>query len=483
METTSTTAVRKLKLIVALVAMLLVLLINVYAQGAEPVVATYDKVLEYIKLEVKETKIIELIEASPTAFVLSAEQVDALRTAGASDELLAAIAKKTAAATQVTAGNDVTEFVLILDCSGSMNDALPDGGSKWQAARQAAIDLVTSVPEGRKLSLIVYGRDAERQCQSVDLVRPLTPLTPTDRAGLVTFIRSLRAVGHTPIARSLHMAGEQLESATGMASVVLITDGMESCHADPAAEAAQLVTRFKNLTSVNVVGFCLGEKESSQVAGIAKAGKGEFFDSKSAVQLTASIRQIQHKIVRAKIAEEEVNLETLSPIDRLLIEQLSDTSMDVREAAARGVLERKVTAAVPALAKLILTAPWGAGLDNDMDRHRAIQAVMGLAPEKAGDILGEALSVEPYKTRVWAATAILGHNVRDAAPAVEARLLAMGEDDVNPARINGADEANALFQDLRELAPERVEAVMVQLIKSPSAHKRAWATSKIQELK
>jgi len=449
-------------------------------QAVAQTAITFDKVFEYVGLGVDEGKIVRLVQASPTKFVLGSDQVEKLQLAGATPNLIVAIQMR---ALPIEASSDMSEFVIILDCSGSMNDRLADGSSKWQAARQAAIDLVKVVPEGRNLSLIVYGLDAQRQCAAVDVVRPLKPLLSDERNQLLQTIGTFQAVGHTPIARALQLAGDQLTHATGMASVVLITDGMETCHADPVAESARLVTRFPHLrTTVHVVGFCMGDREANQVSQIAAAGGGNYFDAKNAEELVAQVRRVQNRIVTPPTAR-KINLEVLSPLERLVIEQLSDANMDVREAAAKTIKERRMVAAVPAIIDMLANAPWGGGLSGDADRNAGIEAVLELSPEKAESAIRGALCSEKWKVRYWAACAVLNHRIVNALPATEERLLAMKEGDISATLINGTDEANMLFDVEQVLAPEGLEDIIVKLMKNPAVSVRAWATSKLSQVK
>jgi hypothetical protein len=450
-----------------------------FSQAQSPQAVTFDQLLQYVELQVPEAKLLQLIEGSPTQFVLGAEQLQRLSQAGATESILAALQAKSPA---VSPGSDVTDFVLILDCSGSMNDKLSDGGSKWNAARHAALNFIESIPTGRNLALIVYGTDVARKCRSVDVLRSLAPLSDNDRSQLTQTIQQLKAVGHTPIANSLERAGAELSSAAGMASIVLITDGMESCHGDPALVAGNLVDQLPHLRGgINVVGFCLSQREAQQVARIAQAGHGEFYSAQTADQLLASIRSI--KAATLPVAPvETVDYSGLSPLERLLIEQLSDPDIDVREQAARTVAERKISAAVPALKNLIAHVPYGNGIYGDSDRTAALDALLVVDPEQAGAALGGAMLSPTYKVRVWAGGAARDRAVAGAIPFVEQRLLAMQDDDISPTLINGTDEADALFGAVQQVAPGRLEELMVQLMRSRSAHVKAWATEKAKQL-
>ncbi len=250
---------------------------------------TFDRVLEYVQLEVNETKIVQLVQSSGTQLVLGSEQIDRLKQVGASESLVQALQQSKAA--NVEPNSDAMDFILILDCSGSMNDKLADGKSKWQAAQRAAIDFVRAVPAGRRLALIAYGLDAQRQCESVDLLRPLQPISGQDTDVLCSTIENLRAMGHTPITRSLQMAGRQLGGSSGISSIVLIPDGMENCRADPVAEASKLVKQYEHLSLKSMSSDSAWEKTKRRKFPRSRSRKGKFISASNANELLVSIRR------------------------------------------------------------------------------------------------------------------------------------------------------------------------------------------------
>lgn len=282
-------AIRTLLTALAVLAAGLGLVPPLPAQSPQPQVVTFDKLRELLTLEVKEEKLLRLIEDSPTVFTLGADQESELRKAGASDRLIAALKARVSAPAKP---GDVSAFVLILDVSGSMRDQDANGVPKWTAAKKAALDLIESIPAGRELAFIVYGHDLKRACQAVDVVLPMTPLKPLTKVQLHDYIQTLAPTGHTPIALALQKAGKELAKTTALAKVILITDGMETCHGDPAKAAAALAA-MTNVTGVDVVGLGLEEKEVAAVGTIAEKGKGKFYDAKTAKDLYESIRKIK----------------------------------------------------------------------------------------------------------------------------------------------------------------------------------------------
>jgi len=241
-----------------------------------------------------ESAVLKKLEESPTQFTLDANQAKELTEAGASPELLEALQGR-----RVALGSDVTDYALILDCSGSMNDKTRDGKTKIEAARQTAVQLIKDIPNGKHLTFIVYGhkrgRTAEEGCQAVEVVCDRLELSDDRKDRLAAEIGKLKAVGHTPIALSLHKAGEALAKAEGLSEVVLITDGMETCHGNPAAEAAQLARTLQLMDGVNVIGFDIDPKERDAVKKIAQEGKGKYYDAKTAKELGDAAKQRAEK--------------------------------------------------------------------------------------------------------------------------------------------------------------------------------------------
>lgn len=275
------------------------------APGEMPAV-TYDQLLTFVKVRIPDDAILASVRRSPTKFVLDARQVDALKAAGASDALLAALSGRAGpAAAAPVVSRDVSDLAIILDCSGSMREATKEGESKMDAAKRVVADLVHKIPNGVNVTLVIYGHEVyggaedARNCQAVKVARPLAPLTDAAKSDLAAFIGGLKPTGATPIALSLRTAGEELAKSSGLCGVVLVTDGIESCQGDPAAEAAALAAKLKLTFGVNVVSFGLKPEEDAAIKKIAEAGKGKFYAADNAKELTESLGAIAKEIQAA----------------------------------------------------------------------------------------------------------------------------------------------------------------------------------------
>ncbi len=270
---------------------------------------TYANVLKLLQLEIPEEQILKRLAKSPTVFTLGKEQLADLRAAGASEKLLAAL--QAARDIPPQAAELITNFALVLDCSGSMRDKVKEGETKMEAAKRVVADLIQKIPEGLNVTFVIYGHevfapaDDPRNCQAVKVARPLSPLDVSGKSELSRLVAGLEPTGATPIALSLKVAGEELaKDKEAFCGIVLITDGLESCKGDPVAEAAALLAKLKLSFGVNVVGFGVKADEDAPLKAIADAGKGKYYDADDAAALAASISAIAKELkANAKTAE------------------------------------------------------------------------------------------------------------------------------------------------------------------------------------
>ncbi len=266
------------------------------AIAADPAGAlTQQDVLRLLALRIPEQTIIENVKTSGTAFVLGAEDMARLKKAGASDALIAAMQSASAASAAGSSTSEVTDLVLIVDYSGSMNARMNDGATKVASAKKAVSDLIDKLPDDLNVALVVYGTSKTRGCEDIDLVQPLGPI---NKAALKEKINSFKATGMTPIAASLTRAGNELKKAKGGSAIVLVTDGAETCHGDPAAVAASLAAEFGVKFGINVIGFGIEPNEKKELADIAARGHGKLATVENASELAGALQ----KMVAEKVA-------------------------------------------------------------------------------------------------------------------------------------------------------------------------------------
>lgn len=194
---------------------------------------------------------------------------------------------------QVTAG----AVELILDTSGSMLQALPDGNTKIDAAKAVVTSLVTTTLQpGQPVALRVFGTQPG-SCDT-NLAVPLQPLDPGAVADLVAGIQVVNEV-RTPIAASLLLVPQDLQGVSGPKVVVLVTDGEEDCGGDPGAAIRHLAALGIDV-HVNIVGLALDDPAlKAQYQEWAREGGGRYFDATSQAELGAAVTQALHPVAQA----------------------------------------------------------------------------------------------------------------------------------------------------------------------------------------
>ena len=252
---------------------------------------TFDAVLELLDNGWDPEDVIAKLEKSPSVFTLSVEQEKQLRDAGATDALIAAMKG-------VRQGEEkaepISDLVIVLDVSGSMKETTSDGEAKIDAAKDVVSELFRKIPEGLNVGLVIYGY--KQGCSAVKVVRPLSAYTHAEAEGMVELVQNLRPVGNTPIALALRTAGEQLAGRETYCGVILVTDGLESCKGDPAAEAARLAENPLLRFGVNVVGFGLKDEEDEATAKIATEGGGKYYDAQNRAELLAAVEELTGRV-------------------------------------------------------------------------------------------------------------------------------------------------------------------------------------------
>lgn len=181
---------------------------------------------------------------------------------------------------------------LILDASGSMNAPLDASTTRIAAAQRALEEVVTSLPPNSVISLRAYGHRSPREKHDCDDTALLVPFTPavSARAAILTAARGIKVQGYTPISRVLRIAAKDLSAAPGGdRMIILISDGKETCDADPCATAAELRRADLKLV-IHTVGLGVDAAARNELQCVARAGGGKYFDARSASELASAIR-------------------------------------------------------------------------------------------------------------------------------------------------------------------------------------------------
>ncbi|MCA0059739.1 vWA domain-containing protein [Mesorhizobium sp. B261B1A] len=191
---------------------------------------------------------------------------------------MAGLARSVAAAflllSMTTFGFAANKVIIILDASGSMWAQI-DGRPKLEIARESLRSVLQSVPADDELGFMAYGHRKKGSCEDIQLIVP-------PQAGSASAISaaadSMKFLGKTPLTSAVKQAAEALKYTEDKATVVLITDGLETCGGDPCALGKELESSGVDFTA-DVVGFGLTADEGKQIACLADNTGGKYIQA------------------------------------------------------------------------------------------------------------------------------------------------------------------------------------------------------------
>ncbi len=182
------------------------------------------------------------------------------------------------------AEKDSTRVILVLDASGSMWGKV-GGKTKIEIARESIADLMKDWDPALQLGLMAYGHRREDDCKDIEL---LVPVSKADPARIVRTVNAIHPKGMTPLSTAVKQAAEALDYKRAKATVILVSDGVESCNADPCAVGAALKKASADFVA-HVVGFDVKKEEQAGLVCLAKNTGGLFLAAKNAAELNAAL--------------------------------------------------------------------------------------------------------------------------------------------------------------------------------------------------
>jgi hypothetical protein len=185
--------------------------------------------------------------------------------------------------------------MVIYDSSNSMWGELSDGRRKYEAAREALGDFLEEDFPDRDLAFRAYGHRRAGDCRDSELIAGFGRAADVSQTVAAT-AGSIIPRGRTPIDWSLRQALADFAGRSG--DIILITDGIESCDADPGALAQAWADQDVGV-QIHVVGLGLDAVARSAMQCIADASGTTYRDAASTDGLAESLNAVR----RAALAE------------------------------------------------------------------------------------------------------------------------------------------------------------------------------------
>ena len=178
---------------------------------------------------------------------------------------------------------------IILDASGSMKTLMGAKQTRWDVALATLGQVLNTLPDDFNVGLRIYGHrelsTSPKTCTDSELVIPVKKL---DRKAILARANLFKPKGETPLVFSALQAPGDLK-ALGGGTVILITDGEESCKGDPVKAAAELKASGLDIR-LNIVGFALKNPQTQKdLAGFSQATGGLFYSAETGAGLADAV--------------------------------------------------------------------------------------------------------------------------------------------------------------------------------------------------
>ena len=181
-----------------------------------------------------------------------------------------------------------TSTILVLDGSGSMWGQI-DGTAKITIAQDVISDLLQTLPQNQALGLTVYGHRRKGDCSDIET---LVPAANGTQNAISSAVNAIKPKGKTPMTDAVIAAAQSLRYTEEKATVILVSDGIETCHPDPCSAARALEEAGVDFTA-HVIGFDIADPDAvAQMQCLAAETGGTFRSADDAGELGAALIEI-----------------------------------------------------------------------------------------------------------------------------------------------------------------------------------------------
>jgi Ca-activated chloride channel family protein len=190
-------------------------------------------------------------------------------------------------------------IVFIYDASGSMWGQI-EGKTKMEIASSVLSTSIEELPENQQIGLVAYGHRNKSDCRDVET---LVAMDNSSKDEVSSAVNAIKPLGKTPLAYSATQVIDQLRASKQKATVILLTDGVETCDGnicDIVKAAKEEGIDFK----LHIVGFGLKDSDTAQLQCAAQAGDGNYYDAADADGLGDAMNEV----VTQTVDEPEGNL-------------------------------------------------------------------------------------------------------------------------------------------------------------------------------
>jgi Mg-chelatase subunit ChlD len=188
-----------------------------------------------------------------------------------------------------------SSLVFILDGSGSMWGRIKGNEPKIVAAKKVMSELLKEVPANVEIGFVAYGHRRKGDCSDIETLAELG----AEPGAVDSKVQAINPRGKTPITEALRHGATLLKGSDRASTMVLVSDGIETCGGDPCALARELKAQSVKLV-IHTVGFGVGSEAADQLRCIATAADGNYYDVQDGAALRDALFAVRQAVIEQK---------------------------------------------------------------------------------------------------------------------------------------------------------------------------------------
>jgi Ca-activated chloride channel family protein len=181
--------------------------------------------------------------------------------------------------------------VIVIDGSRFMGATMA-GQRKVELARRAVETVLPDYAGRLNAGILAYGHSKARACNDIAVLARVGPIVAEEVRSALEAVKSSGARGTS---RALARAAELLADVEGERAIVLMTDGQDSCRANPCETARELVAANPGLR-VHLIAVGAEPQSLDAIACVGALGGGETVDAQSFEDLENGLRLVLDQV-------------------------------------------------------------------------------------------------------------------------------------------------------------------------------------------
>lgn len=187
-------------------------------------------------------------------------------------------------------GSASGKVMLVLDASGSMWGRVEDR-EKILIAREVVGEMLDHWDPALSLGLVAYGHRTKGECSDIETLVPVGG----DIERVRSMVNGIQPRGKTPLSAAVKQAAEHLRFTEEKATVILVSDGRETCDLDPCEVGRSLEKLGVDFTA-HVIGFDISVEDRVGLECLASETGGQYFDAQKSDELRVALEQAVERI-------------------------------------------------------------------------------------------------------------------------------------------------------------------------------------------